>query len=99
MKKILFFLLMPVLAFAQPTQGYVITGTINGLADNSEVSLINGADGSVVAKSTVKNGSFTIKGQQAPVSVYQLGFTGRKDVLDFFMGNDAVSVKGNLNDL
>jgi peroxiredoxin len=99
MKKFLLLLLLPVMAVAQPTQGYQVSGSISGLPDNTEVSLINGADGKKMASAMVKNGNFSIKGQLADPSVYQLGFSGFKEVVDFFMSNDVVSIKGAMNNI
>jgi peroxiredoxin len=99
MKKLLLFLLLPVMASAQPTQGYQISGTISGLPDNTEATLINGSDGRRVGSVMVKNGVFSIKGQQAETSVYQLGFAGFKEQVDFFMGNDVVTIKGAINNI
>jgi len=99
MKKFLLALLLPVIAAAQSTPGYTVSGNISGLPDSTQVSLINGFDGSKVSGAVVKNGSFVIKGKVSGPSVYQLTFSGFKEAVDFFMFNDVVVIKGALNNI
>jgi peroxiredoxin len=99
MKKFLLFLLLPVIAVAQPTQGYQVSGNISGLPDNTVVTLTNGADGRKIASATIKDGSFNIKGRLQEPCVFQLSFSGFTEGLDFFMFNDAVTIKGAMNNI
>jgi peroxiredoxin len=99
MKKLLFFLLLPILATAQPTDGYTITGKITGLKDSAQVLLTDGADGQQVNRTIAKNGSFTLKGRFTEPSLYQLKFEGLQGMVDFFMGNELVTVTGDATNM
>jgi peroxiredoxin len=93
MKRLLVVLLLPALAMAQPTTGFVIKGNVSGLQDNTVVSLINGSDGQTVVSDKVVNGSFTLKGRLNDPGIFQVNFGGRPGV-DLYMFNDAVTVTG-----
>src|SRR5688500_17835389 len=80
---ILMFFLIPVGLLAQQ-KGFVITGTITGLADNTKVSLTDANNPSdTIAKADVTKGSFVLKGTVAEPNLYQLNFggAGKKAVL------------------
>jgi peroxiredoxin len=98
-KLILVFLLIPVGLLAQQ-KGFVITGTITGLPDNSKVTLTdmnNATD--TVAKATVQKGAFVLKGTVAEPNLHQLNFdvAGKKAIL--FMGNETFTVKGAIDNV
>lgn len=98
-KLILAFLLIPVGLLAQQ-KGFVISGTVSGLPDNSKVYLTdmnNATD--TVARATVQKGNFVLKGTVAEPNLHQLNFdvAGKKAVL--FMGNESFSVKGNIDNV
>lgn len=99
MKKLVFVLLMlPLGLLAQ--QGFVITGEVTGLADASRVTLTdvnNTTD--TLARTTVKGGRFVLKGSIKETNLYQLNFdvAAKKTVL--FIGNDNITVKGNIDAL
>src|SRR3954468_19733274 len=88
-------LMLPVMAMAQPAEGYVITGKIAGLKEGTVVNLVNGADGQTLGKATAANGVFTLKGRVTEPSVFQLNFTGYNEAIDLFMNNDAVNITGD----
>src|SRR3989442_172184 len=79
---------------------FVITGTITGLADNSHVALTDlNKPTDTVAKAIVKKGSFVLKGKVEEPNLHQLNFdvAGKKALL--FMGNEAITVKGNIDNV
>lgn len=90
---------MPVMAFAQPTEGYIIKGKLSGLKDHTQVMLINGADGQTIASDKSDEGSFTLKGRLNETGIFQISFAGYKEPLDVFMFNDMVSISGDINDV
>ena len=100
MKKffILFFVL-PVLAHAQTATpkpaGFVITGKINSIADNTQVLLIdfNGSD--TLAKAKVLKGVFTLKGKVPNTDARMIMFPSLQRRLVLFMGNDNITIKGS----
>lgn len=91
--------LLPVAVMAQQ-KGFVITGTITGLVENSKVSLVDmNKPTDTVAKAQVAKGSFVLKGTIDEPNLYQLNFdgSGKKSVL--FIGNDQVTIKGDIKNV
>ena len=100
MKKLLFLLLMPLGVFAQVgVDSYEIKGILKGLSDNTTVFLINGVTGQTIATTTAKEGRFTLKGKLTHPELVQIGFNGKNEKLDMFIGNDAVNLDGELSNL
>jgi len=100
MKKLLFLLLMPLGVFAQVgVDSYEIKGILKGLSDNITVFLINGVTGQTIATTTAKEGRFTLKGKLTHPELVQLGFNGKNEKLDMFIGNDALNLDGELSNL
>lgn len=100
MKKLIAVLLfIPVVAMAQQ-KGFVITGTITGLAENSKVSLVDmNKPTDTLAKGKVTKGSFVLKGAIAEPNLHQLNFgsAGKKAAL--FIGNENITIKGNVENV
>jgi peroxiredoxin len=100
MKKLIAALfLVPVVAMAQQ-KGFVITGTVTGLAENSKVSLIDlNKPTDTLAKALVKKGTFVLKGSIAEPNLHQLAFdvAGKKSIM--FIGNENITVKGNIDNV
>jgi len=94
MKKILLFLLIPVWALAQPSEGFTIHGNIKGLKDSTLVFLVNKGNNATISQDYAFGGSFTLRGKTEESSLYQLGFIGYTETIDIFMANNQVSVKG-----
>ncbi|NCI46953.1 TlpA disulfide reductase family protein [Sediminibacterium soli] len=97
MKRLLFLLCLPIAALAQPVKGYVVTGKISGLKDTTKVVLYNGVDGTLMNTVTANKGVFTLRGQVNAPSVFIIGLPAYSKVIDFYMGNDEVSVTGDIN--
>jgi len=100
MKKLLFLLCMPLSMLAQVgVDSYEIKGILKGLSDNTTVFLTNGVTGQTIATATAKDGQFTLKGKLTQPELVQIGFNGKSEKLDMFIGNDAVSLDGELSNL
>ena len=100
MKKLLFLLCMPLTMLAQVgVDSYEIKGILKGLSDNTTVFIINGVTGQTIATATAKDGQFTLKGKLTHPELIQLGFNGKNEKLDMFIGNDAVNLDGELSNL
>jgi peroxiredoxin len=93
--------LIPVAAIAQQKQpGFVITGTVTGLAENSRVTLVDlNKPTDTLARALVKKGTFVLKGAVAEPNLHQLNFdvASKKSVL--FMGNENITIKGNIENV
>ena len=91
---------MPLGVFAQVgVDSYEIKGILKGLSDNTTVFLINGVTGQTIATTTAKEGRFTLKGKLTHPELVQIGFNGKNEKLDMFIGNDAVNLDGELSNL
>jgi peroxiredoxin len=100
MKKLLFLLFMPLSILAQVgVDSYEIKGKLKGLSDNTTVFLINGVTGQTIATATAKEGQFTLKGKLTHPELVQIGFNGKNEKLDLFIGNDAVNLDGEISNL
>ncbi len=107
MKKILFALcLAPIFALAQSTKiapvsnqaqalsGYVINGSISGLADNTVINLLNPNNGAVEATATVKDGKFTLKGIVPTPDIKVIGVNAQPPFLSLFLDNSEITITG-----
>jgi thiol-disulfide isomerase/thioredoxin len=98
MKKILLILLLlPALVFAQKPQ-FVITGTITGLPEGSEVKLNNSNDNSELASAKVVNGKFELKGSVDEPILCNL-VLGAEPPQYLFIENKKITILGNKADL
>ncbi len=99
MKNILFILLFfPTFLFAQ-TNGFVISGKIDGLVDGIEAKITSTQqDKQLVAKSVVKAGAFTIAGQVPEPGLYWLE-VGKELPQHIYLENSAIKVTGSKKDL
>jgi peroxiredoxin len=91
--------LLPVAVMAQQ-KGFVITGTVAGLPENSRVTLVDlNKPTDTLAKALVKKGTFVLKGTVAEPNLHQVNFdvAGKKSVL--FMGNENITIKGNIENV
>lgn len=100
MKKLIVgFLLIPVGLLAQQ-KGFIITGTITGLAENSHVTLTDlNKPTDTLARGVVNKGTFVLKGAVAEPNLHQLNFDAATKKAILFMGNETITVKGNIDNL
>lgn len=102
MKSLLWiFFALPIFSQAQEAApGFVVTGTVKGLPDNSLVYLtIVSSPADTVAKSTIKGGQFLLNGHVTEPNLYELNFGGADKKVPLFMGNDKISLNGSADDL
>lgn len=85
------------LTLASFSQGFSITGNLKGLPAKTKVVYtdLNGKD--TFAKGTAVNGAFTLKGKLADADSRILSFPEVNKRLVLFIGNDNVTVNGDLN--
>ncbi|MFY8126925.1 MAG: redoxin domain-containing protein [Chitinophagaceae bacterium] len=98
MKKFIVILLFPFIALAQPTNGYTVKGTIVGLKDSTLVFL-NDAQGNAIATTYAIGNNFELKGKAEHFGYHQLAFIGMPEVVELYIGNENVTVKGNTKEL
>ncbi|MEN9685426.1 MAG: hypothetical protein RLZZ28_1212 [Bacteroidota bacterium] len=106
-KLILQLLLMPIIGIAQngayginqpqAVQGFAIKGEIKGIKDSTVVELKGGTDGRSLATGKLIRGNFTLKGKLTEPGICQIIFTGYQQAIDIFIGNDALSISGDIN--
>ena len=89
------FLSLPFFSIAQktPAGGFLISGSIKGLAEKSGVNVIdlnNPTD--TLAKGTVSKGIFTLQGKIAEPNLVQLNLEGAQKKSVLFIGNEKISV-------
>lgn len=90
------FLLIPFALCAQ--KKFVISGNLQGLPEGSAVSLSNAnSPDDTLAKSIVKNGVFALQGNIEEPNLYQLNLDGVQKKSILFIGNDDVSVSGDVS--
>jgi peroxiredoxin len=97
MKKIIFFLLFPITIFAQ--DGFVIKGNIKGIKDSTLVFISNVNDNNSIAQDYSHDGAFVLKGKFDYESVYKISFIGYKNETTVFIGNENITLTGNVSAL
>ena len=95
-------LLLPVFASAQVKApgGFVISGAITGLADNTPVSVTdvnNPTD--TLAKARALKGKFILSGRLAEPNLVQVNMDGPQKKSVLFIGNEKVAISGNSNNV
>ena len=98
MKKITGFVCLMISFISLNAQGLKVTGDLKNLPDNTEVTLMNGVTSQEVAKGVSKNGNFILSGKTESATVFILGFKGMKQQIPLFIGNDNITVNGDLTE-
>jgi peroxiredoxin len=95
--RVLLLLIGSLLTVQTFSQGFTITGNLKGLPAKTRVVYtdLNGKD--TFAKGTAVNGVFTLKGKLADADSRLLVFPDANKRLVLFIGNDNVTVNGDLN--
>jgi hypothetical protein len=75
----------------------VIKGELKGLRDSTMIYAKRG-DGSVLATGKAAKGSFTLKGKMTDAEVLQVSFSNTPTTLDIFIGNENVTISGDIAD-
>ncbi len=100
MKYLIIIVLLSPLGILAQQKGFVINGTVSGLPDQSTVTLTdvnNPTD--TLARATVKQGAFVLKGMIKEPNLHQLNFAGPQKKSVIFIGNDNVIVKGSVENI
>lgn len=100
MKQLIIILLLLPLGLLAQQKGFVITGNVTGVPDNSLVTLTdvnNAAD--TLAKAEVTKGAFVLKGTIKEANLHQLNFAGPQKKAILFIGNDNITVKGDIENI
>ncbi len=92
----LFVCFLPLFAFAQ--NGFNVNGTIKGLKDSTLVFLQN-VEGNTIAQDYAKNGKFQLTGKLEDPGFFQLSFIGTQEMAELFLGNENVTVTGEMTKL
>src|SRR5258705_12936377 len=97
MKKFLFvLLLMPLFAIAQENKvkpAFVVNGTITGLADGTDIKLINANDNSELASAKLAKDKFQLKGSVAEAVLCKLTVASLQPVY-VYVENKVITVTG-----
>jgi thiol-disulfide isomerase/thioredoxin len=93
---------LPLFAMSQGASqpGFHITGNVKGLTDDSGVFLTdlnNPSD--TVAKTTVKDGRFSLNGHVSEPGLYEVNFGSARKKSAMFIGNDKISIAGSADDM
>jgi peroxiredoxin len=103
MKKYIIFLSIIISsAQAQKPQaaGFRVEGHIKGVAEKSTVTLIDAnKPGDTLARAIVKNGIFILTGHVIEPNLLQLNFSGAKKKTTLFIGNETVTINGDVENL
>jgi hypothetical protein len=80
-------------------QGLKVTGSLKNLADNTEISLSDGVTNQEVGKGISKDGNFIITGSTKSATIFLLGFKGMEQKLPLFIGNENITIAGDLQNV
>ena len=92
-----FFSLLLATVSAQDTT-FTVQGTITGIADNSEVKLINANDNSELAKAVTSKGKFILKGKVKEPTLHWLNVAGETQQF-LYLENSKISVSAAKGEL
>jgi peroxiredoxin len=96
MKYLIFVLLtLPVFLQAQDKKSFLIRGNIKSIPENSQVILLGFNGNDTLARSTVKQGVFTLAGVVDNTDARIIFFPELQRRLVLFMGGDTVNITGN----
>ena len=106
MKKLLFFLVLPLCTLAQIgtnspvlNTNFSITGSVAGLPDSTMVFITHPGNKQILATDYAKNGKFKLFGNVETPDVYHLSFIGFKEVKEVFLDKNKLTVAGSSKDL
>lgn len=100
MKALFFVVLLAPLGLLAQQKGFTITGNLTGLADQSTVTITDAnVPTDTLGRTVVKAGSFVLKGTIKEPNLYQINFGSAQKKTILFIGNDNVTIKGNVDNL
>ncbi len=98
MKKIVFSLiLLAGITQLNAQQALYIKADLRSVPDNTTVSLIDGMSNKEVATAKVDAGKFTLTSKTDLATVFVLSFSGLPQKLPLFIGNDSLTIYGDLS--
>ncbi len=84
----------------QKPAGFRIEGLIKGIEEKSIVTLSDANKPvDTIARCTVKGGVFVLTGQVTEPNLYVLNFNSAKKKATIFIGNESITMNGNIDDL
>jgi len=100
MKRVLSLILFsPLIALAQKTdEGFVISGKVNDLPDNSVVYFAGNNENDTIAKTTAKQGTFVLTGKVDNIDGRMLIFPSINARIFLFIGNEHITVDASSTD-
>ncbi|HMO33880.1 MAG TPA: TlpA disulfide reductase family protein [Lacibacter sp.] len=86
--------------YLQAQQSFTINGTLQGAADNAEVTLhFDNPQNEAIAKAAVKKGKFELKGTIAEPALYVLTVGGSSRQLGIFLDGSRITLQGHADSL
>ncbi|HXB06250.1 MAG TPA: TlpA disulfide reductase family protein [Puia sp.] len=94
-------LALPVIGMAQKAApGFTIQGKVAGLVEGSPVFVTDASNPTdTVAQGVVKDGQFVLSGHVSEPNLYEVNFGAAKKKLPVFLGNDKLSISGNVEEI
>ncbi len=99
MKRVLLLVFFPLTTLAQKSnEGFVISGKVNGLPDNSIVYFAGNNETDTIAKTIAKQGAFVLTGKVDNIDGRMLIFPSINAKLFLFIGNEHVTITSSDKD-
>jgi hypothetical protein len=96
-KKLVVFSMLAFCSINLMAQSLEITGNMKNVPDQTVVTLLDGMANKEVATATAVGGKFELKTTLANTGVYVVSFKGTKTQIPLFVGNDKLSMEGDVN--
>jgi peroxiredoxin len=96
-KKILIVTMLAISSLSLKAQSLQISGNIKNVPDQTIVTLLDGMANKEVATATVVGGKFELSTTIANSGIYVVSFKGMKAQLPLFIGNDKLTMEGDVN--
>ena len=97
MRSILLSCFIFIYAASNAQNGFTVSGNMQGIKDKSKVYLVSVDGQDTLAKGTVNNGAFTLKGKTDIADSHFLVFTDPEAKWIVFSGNENVTVNGDIS--
>jgi peroxiredoxin len=96
-KKLVVFSMLAFCSINLMAQSLEITGNMKNVPDQTVVTLLDGMANKEVATATAVGGKFELKTTLSNTGVYVVSFKGTKTQIPLFVGNDKLSMEGDVN--
>lgn len=84
---------------AIPANTFLITGTLEGFADSTNISLLNGGTGATEQNTILKNKRFSFKGKMDNPDFKVITVEGQNDYITMFIENSSIKIVAEKNKL